>query len=245
MCSPHAFLFFLCTMQMLFHPENISDNFFTPNEEEQRHIRALRLKNGEHVLVSDGKGTILTCIVHEEKKQTSLEIHSSQFYPKSENTLHIAIAPTKNTDRLEWFVEKAVEIGIDKISIIKCDHSERAILKSERLLRVAIAALKQSRKAWLPEISELIEWNSLLPSISENVKCIAHCADDSDKKLLKNILVQGQSACIAIGPEGDFSPKEIETARQHGFIAVSLGEARLRTETAGLAAVHTYQLIQQ
>lgn len=232
-------------MQMLFHSEKITDNFFTPNEEEQRHIRALRLKNGEHVLVSDGQGTIYTCIVHEEKKQTHFEIHSSEFYPKSEAFLHLAIAPTKNTDRLEWFVEKAVEIGIDKISIIKCDHSERAILKNERLMRVAIAALKQSRKAWLPEITELTDWNTLIPSISEHIKCIAHCAEDAEKALLKNTLVKGQSACIAIGPEGDFSPKEIETARQHGFIAVSLGEARLRTETAGLAAVHTFQLIQQ
>jgi 16S rRNA (uracil1498-N3)-methyltransferase len=232
-------------MQMLFYPEKITNDFFTPNEEEQRHIRALRLKNGELVLVSDGQGTIFTCIVHEEKKQTSLQVHSSLFYPKTKNCLHLAIAPTKNTDRLEWFVEKAVEIGIDKISIIKCDHSERAILKNERLVRVAIAALKQSRKAWLPEISELTEWSALMPTLDEEIKCMAHCADDASKILLKEAIQKGKTAFIAIGPEGDFSLKEIETARQHGFIAVSLGEARLRTETAGLAAVHTYQLIQQ
>jgi 16S rRNA (uracil1498-N3)-methyltransferase len=232
-------------MQMLFHSEKPQGNTIIPNEEEQRHMRALRLETGAHILVSNGCGTTFLCEVLSLKKETHLTIISSSFHEPRKAFLEIAIAPTKNNDRLEWFVEKAVELGIEKIYLIKCDHSERPIIKTERLLRVAIAALKQSRKAYLPEITELISFEEVINSSNAQIKCIAHCDDSIEKKLLKNVLQKDQSALICIGPEGDFSSKEIISASQNNFIGVSLGNSRLRTETAGLAAVHTFELTQQ
>lgn len=232
-------------MQMLFHPENPQDNTIIPNDEEQRHMRALRLENGTQILVSNGAGTTFLCEAVVLKKETHLNILSSTFNEPRTSFLEIAIAPTKNNDRLEWFVEKAVEIGIEKIYLIRCDHSERPIIKTERLYRVAIAALKQSRKAYLPEITELITFGEVIESSKADIKCIAHCDDTLEKKLLKNTLIKDKSALICIGPEGDFSSKEIAQAMQSQFIGVSLGDSRLRTETAGLAAVHTFELIQQ
>lgn len=159
--------------------------------------------------------------------------------------MEIAIAPTKNTDRLEWFVEKAVELGVQKISLIKCEHSERPHLKLDRLYRVAIAAIKQSRKTHLPEITEVQPFPQWIAHTNAPIKCIAHCADDVQKTLLQAVIRKGENTIIAIGPEGDFSSSEVALAKQNGFTSVSLGEARLRTETAGMAAVHTFQLIQQ
>ena len=232
-------------MQMLFHPENPQDNTIIPNDEEQRHMRALRLENGTQILVSNGAGTTFLCEAVVLKKETHLNILSSTFHEPRTSFLEIAIAPTKNNDRLEWFVEKAVELGIEKIYLIRCDHSERPIIKTERLYRVAIAALKQSRKAYLPEITELISFGEVIESSKADIKCIAHCDDTLEKKLLKNTLIKDKSALICIGPEGDFSSKEIDQAMQSKFIGVSLGNSRLRTETAGLAAVLTFELIQQ
>jgi 16S rRNA (uracil1498-N3)-methyltransferase len=232
-------------MQMIFHPENPQGNTIIPNDEEQRHLRALRMEEGTQILVSNGSGTIFLCEAIIQKKETHLNVLSSTFHEQRQAFLEIAIAPTKNNDRLEWFVEKAVEIGIEKIYLIKCDHSERPIIKTERLYRVAIAALKQSRKAYLPEITELVSFDDVIKSSKAEIKCIAHCDDSIEKSLLKNTLVKNQSTLICIGPEGDFSSKEIVSASQANFIGVSLGNSRLRTETAGLAAVHTFELIQQ
>jgi 16S rRNA (uracil1498-N3)-methyltransferase len=232
-------------MQMLFHSENPQDNTIIPNEEEQRHIRALRIENGDRILVSNGRGTLYLCEAIVLKKETHFTILESTFHEPREAYLEIAIAPTKNNDRLEWFVEKAVELGIEKIYLIKCDHSERPIIKTERLYRVAIAALKQSRKAYLPEITELISFKEVIDISKAQIKCIAHCNDNLPKQLLKNTLRKGQSALICIGPEGDFSEKEVQLASQNDYLGVSLGESRLRTETAGIAAVHTFELIQQ
>lgn len=228
-----------------YHPGGAVNGVIIPDEDEQRHMRALRLESNDTVACFDGKGTLYTCTVEVLKKSTQLNVVSEQFIPQRTPTLEIAIAPTKNVDRLEWFIEKAVEIGIDKIALIKCDHSERSIIKLDRLIRVAIAAAKQSRKAHLPEITELINYDEWLKNASADVKTIAHCADDISKILFQKAFTPKQNCIIAIGPEGDFSTREIELSKQAGFLAVSLGNARLRTETAGIAAVHTFEIIQQ
>ena len=228
-----------------YHPGAPVNGIIIPDEDEQRHMRALRLESNDTVACFDGSGTLYTCTVEVLKKSTQLIVVSQETIAPRKPTLEIAIAPTKNMDRLEWFIEKAVEIGIDKISLIKCDHSERPIIKLDRLMRVAIAAAKQSRKAHLPEITELINYDEWLKNAAADVKSIAHCADDSSKILFQKAFTPHQNCIIAIGPEGDFSTREIELSKNAGFVAVSLGNARLRTETAGIAAVHTFEIIQQ
>lgn len=236
-------------MNWLFHSEAPVNGVIVPDEDEQRHIRAFRISEGDIVGCTDGKGNLHTCAAHVLKKHTELIVKSTLTFQEPTPFLEIAIAPTKNADRLEWFVEKAVEMGIHKITLIKTEHSERPHLKLDRLNRVAIAAIKQSRKVYLPEITELIsfqDWMAHLETSNfEGKKCIAHCADDVQKSLLQHSIHKGENTIIAIGPEGDFSLHEVDVAKRHGFHAVSLGHARLRTETAGMAAVHTFQLINQ
>lgn len=231
-------------MHWFFHALPPAGHLIIPDEEEQRHIRALRLREDEQVTVTDGRGNLYRCNVVPLKRETHLHITEQTFEPASASQLTLAVAPTKNNDRLEWLVEKAVEMGIHRIIPIHCAHSERPVLKKERLLRVAIAAIKQSRKAYLPEITDIMDFHSLM-SFRADKKLIAHCADDAEKKNMHAVLSGGESAIIAIGPEGDFSAEEIHTARQNGFIPVTLGTQRLRTETAGLAAVAFYSFIQQ
>jgi 16S rRNA (uracil1498-N3)-methyltransferase len=213
---------------------------------EATHItKALRLRSGDEIALTDGRGHLF---------RATLEIvkHHVQAFPqeelKADDTpvaLELAIAPTKNTDRLEWFIEKAVELGVGKITLIHCEHSERPRINGERLQRIAIAALKQSGRTWLPEISELQPAAEWLKSCSAGIKAIAHCMVDQERLLLRNLITPNTSAAIAIGPEGDFSQAEVRTALEAGFSSVSLGDARLRTETAALAAVHTYNLLNQ
>jgi 16S rRNA (uracil1498-N3)-methyltransferase len=154
--------------------------------------------------------------------------------------LHIAIAPTKNIDRFEWFLEKATEIGIDEITPIICRHSERKIIKTERGSRILLSAMKQSLKYHLPKLNEAISLANFLKSNFDGTKYIAHC-EDGEKNELKTVS-KTEKTLILIGPEGDFSPKEIELALQNQFRAVSLGTSRLRTETAGIIAVHTINI---
>lgn len=232
-------------MNWIYHPEPPINGVIVPEEEEQRHLRAMRIGEGDVVGCTDGKGNLHTCTAQLHKKHTELIVQSTIRNAAPNPSLEIAIAPTKNTDRLEWFVEKAVELGVQKISLIKCEHSERPHLKLDRLYRVAIAAIKQSRKTYLPEITEVQSFPQWIAHTNAPIKCIAHCADDVQKTLLQSVIRKGENTIIAIGPEGDFSSSEVSLAKQNGFTSVSLGEARLRTETAGMAAVHTFQLIQQ
>lgn len=226
-------------MHWLYHPTPPVHAIIVPDEEEQRHIRALRLRDGDDVIVTDGRGTMHTCKVATQKKYTELIVVSSSTLEENPYKLTLAIAPTKNADRIEWLIEKAVEIGIKEIRIVKTEHAERTHLKLERLQRVAIAAIKQSRKVFLPHLTEAQDFDELLQA-QEDVRCIAHCADDLDKKALQHIAMKGKNTLIAIGPEGDFSKEEIQKAKAAGFHAISLGEERLRTETAGLMAVAYY-----
>lgn len=230
-------------MHLFYHPEAPINGAIIPLEEEIKHIRATRIREGEQVGCTDGKGNLHICEVVIDKKNTLLQILRTESFQEKSPRLILAVAPTKNQDRLEWLIEKAVEIGVHDFIPILCEHGEKPFLKMDRLLRVAVAAMKQSEKYFLPRIHELTSFQELL---SQNIsqKFIAHCAEDSTKKELISLMDIGKDTLICIGPEGDFSQKEIEKAKQNAFVAVSLGEERLRTETAGMVATTIFQMKQ-
>lgn len=216
-------------------------------EEEARHcFQVLRLKAGDTIEVVDGQGTYYKAkLLPPQGKLFPIETLES--FPNFEQRnfyIHLAIAPTKNIERMEWMLEKCVEIGIDELSFVLCERSERKILKMERLEKIAIQAMKQSRKAQKPRLNALQSFSQFVEKVPQGQNFIAHLAEDSRKLLAQAITLQGKY-CILIGPEGDFSPKEIQNALNQDFLAVSLGESRLRTESAGLVACHTVHVVHQ
>ena len=214
---------------------------FMLSEDESKHaIRVLRLAVGEEITLVDGMGGWYEArILDAHPKRTTLSITQVvQQYEKSAYDLHIAVAPTKSMDRLEWFLEKATEIGIQEITPIISDRSERKEVKLDRLNKVAVSAMKQSLKAYLPKINPAVSLSQLLTKVEPDEytsKAIAHCVDE-EKSYLADICSPGGKYLILIGPEGDFSENEIARSLQAGFQPVSLGNSRLRTETAALAS---------
>jgi 16S rRNA (uracil1498-N3)-methyltransferase len=218
------------------------------NEEESRHaIKVLRLNVGEQLYIVDGKGGFYTCeirIAHEKKCEVRI-IKEEQNFELADCYIHLIIAPTKNLDRIEWMVEKCVEIGIQEISFIQTRYSERKEIKTARIEKIAIGAMKQSLKAFLPKINEMITWKEFLKKeIAETQKMIAHL-EEGERKLIQEIAEKKGKYAVLIGPEGDFTPDEIQQAQEKGFKPVTLGKSRLRTETAGLVACHTLNIINQ
>ena len=229
-------------MQLFYNPDiNDSSTQFTFDKIESRHIvKVLRKKEGDTLFITNGKGQLFTAeVLFANDKKCTIDILKSEVKEKPWNYyLHIAIAPTKNNDRLEWFLEKATEIGVDEITPIICKHSERKVIKKERLDKVVVSAMKQSLKFQLPKLNEATSFQDFIKQDFNGDLFIAHC-EGTDKKSLKNQLKPQQKITILIGPEGDFSAKEIELALEQKYIPVSLGESRLRTETAGIAATHS------
>jgi len=228
----------------LFYCSDITDGNYTLNEEESKHcIRVLRLKNGDIIHITDGNGNLYkTELIDNHPKRCSVKIlETKKEFGKKSFSVHMAVAPTKSIDRYEWFLEKATEIGIDRITPIFCEHSERKEVKINRLEKVIVSALKQSLKAYLPKLSEPTKFNQLIKLPFEGQKFIAYC--EGELQLLKNLYKPKTDVLILIGPEGDFSPAEVEQAIATGFIPVSLGSSRLRTETAAIAACHTINLL--
>lgn len=220
---------------------------FLLNEEESKHaIRVLRLQESDIIHLIDGRGGLYkTEILDPHPKRTSLRVlEVTQEYGKTTYELHVAVGPTKNIDRIEWFLEKATEIGIHEFTPVICARSERKEVKVERLEKVAVSAAKQSLKAYVPKINPAVSFSKFLETVSEQdyIKGIAHCVD-SKKKYINTTFSTRQKYLILIGPEGDFSEQEIAMALQAGFLPLSLGEARLRTETAALAAVLEVSLL--
>ena len=214
---------------------------------ESKHIvRVLRKKENDILDITNGNGLLFKAkITLANDKRCIAEIIQVEEKDKLWGYyLHIAIAPTKNNDRLEWFLEKATEIGIDEITPIICQNSERKIVKQERLEKIIQSAMKQSLKFTLPKLNEPIKFNDFIDQDFNGKKCIAHCEDD-EKTLLKTLVNTKEKITILIGPEGDFSTQEIKKALSKKFIPISLGESRLRTETAGLVAVQTVAIINQ
>lgn len=222
----------------LFYTPDIDGLSYTLNEEESKHCaRVLRLGIGDVVNLIDGRGGFYTAhIVDPDHRRTRLEIdeHIAE-YGKRNHYLHIAIAPTKNIDRIEWFLEKATEIGVDEISLIIADRSERKETKNVRLEKIITAAIKQSLKAYHPVLNEAIKLKDFLKKPFDGHKLMAHCMDE-EKAFIKDFYQPEGRYLILIGPEGDFSPAELQIAQEHNFKGISLGDSRLRTETAALAS---------
>ena len=230
-------------MQLFFVPTTSGSEIILSETESKHAVRVLRLKENDDIELVDGKGGFYKArITDANPKKCKLRIIDSQTgFGKKKFHLHIAIAPTKNIDRTEWFLEKCTEIGIDEITPILTEHSERKVIKSERLDKILVSAMKQSVKAYLPKLNELTKLTDLLPQATETKKFIAHC-NEGEKPHLKNMIKPGENVLILIGPEGDFSPAEVILAQEYGFETISLGNARLRTETAGVVACHIVNL---
>ena len=235
----------------LFYCKDITPNAFcTLDAEESRHaVRVLRLREGDELNVTDGRGNLYRCrIVTSDDRACVIEAAEQEFSAlHSPFSIHLAVAPTKNPSRMEWLVEKAVEIGVGEITLLNCDHSERTFLKTDRLEKLAVSAMKQSLHTLLPEIHPAVnlkDWlNSQFSILNSQLKFIAHCEADKPRTPLATALTPGKDAVVLIGPEGDFSPEEIALALDCGFQPVSLGSSRLRTETAALYAVTAFNLI--
>jgi 16S rRNA (uracil1498-N3)-methyltransferase len=234
-------------MQVFYTPD-IKNITYTLTPEESKHaIKVLRMEAGDEVCMIDGKGGLYYGIIDEpnDKKCTIRVIEKIEQYNRKNYYLHIAIAPTKNIDRFEWFIEKAVEIGINEITPLLCQRSERKTVKHERLKKIILSAMKQSIKAYKPKLNNITKFtNFITKSDSDSKIFIAHC-EDNPKQALKSVVKPFNKITILIGPEGDFSPKEIELAKSKSIKEVHLGKSRLRTETAGIVACHTVSLIKE
>ena len=226
-------------MQLFYTPdiEPGHPQYFLSEEESKHCVRVLRLVVGDEVQLIDGRGGLYTAQIKDaHPKRTILQIiNTVTGFGKRNHYLHIAVAPTKNIERLEWFLEKATEIGIDEISLIICQRSERKEVKTDRLNKIITAAIKQSLKAYHPVLNEPQPFNKFIKQQFEGQKFIAHC-EDWEKSGLAHDFKKQDRYLILIGPEGDFAPTEIEEALQIGFKAITLSESRLRTETAALEA---------
>lgn len=232
-------------MQIFYAPD-IATNPELPEEEANHCVRVLRLNEGDEILVTDGKGVFYKAAIRRANaKHCEISILENWRQPALWNfKLHIAVAPTKNMDRMEWFVEKATEIGIDTITCLNCRFSERKEVKTARLEKILVSAMKQSQKATLPRLNGMTDFKRFISEPFDGRKFIAHC-EEEEKPLLKHVYHPGENALILIGPEGDFSTEEIRLAEKNGFEAISLGESRLRTETAALVACHTIHVLNQ
>lgn len=233
-------------MDTIFYCPNIRTNPEMPDTESQHCARVLRMKEGDPLLITDGKGFFYRAqLLQANPKSCIVVIEEELPQPKDWNfDLHIAFAPTKKLDRMEWFVEKATEIGIDIFSPLNCRYSERKHINAARLEKIMVSAMKQSQKCRLPQFDEMIKFEAFIKQPFEGQKFIAHCYD-SPKETLSQICRKDTDTLILIGPEGDFSEEEVAKSIKYGFTPISLGESRLRTETAALVACHTVQLINQ
>lgn len=227
-----------------FYAPDIESTKQLPDDEAQHCVRVLRLPVGSRIEVVDGKGNLFFCELAEaHPKKCVVEILGKETVaPHWGCNVTIAIAPTKNIDRLEWMVEKVTEMGVNRIIPLLCRYSERKVLKSERLRKIAISAMKQSLKAALPKIEELTPITEVVKPGFEGKKFIAYCGEEVERRILSQEYKRGEDVLVLIGPEGDFSKEEVEKALNAGFVPVSLGDSRLRTETAGVfscAVIHT------
>lgn len=231
----------------IFYAPHIAETLTLPEVESGHCIRVLRLTEGDEIGVIDGEGTFYKAVITlAHSKRCGVRIVETSSQPASwAGKIEIAIAPTKNLDRIEWFAEKATEMGIDRIVPLLCRFSERKELKTERILKILVSAMKQSIKAVLPCIEAMTPFEKYVREPYDGQKFIAHCYADSERILLSQCYKAGSCARILIGPEGDFSPEEVQLAIANGYQPISLGASRLRTETAALAACHTLHTVNE
>jgi len=237
---------YLCSMPHTFYAPDLSGSAYTLPEDESKHaVRVLRLTTGEAVALVDGRGGVYQAEVEAaDAKRCRLRVVQETQVPRRAYAVHVAVAPTKNLDRMEWLVEKATEMGVDQISFLRCARSERRELKLDRLHKIAVSALKQSGQTWLPELQELTDFTAFLPTVAGETTFIAHL-EQGERTPLSRMAAAGTSCGILIGPEGDFTPQEIQAAFARGIRPVTLGASRLRTETAALAAIHTVHIARE
>ncbi|WP_396596464.1 16S rRNA (uracil(1498)-N(3))-methyltransferase [Dokdonia sp. R86516] len=232
----------------LFYSETLttdSDTYTLPKDESKHVIRVLRKKTGDAIQLTNGKGYLFNAIVAEENpNKCRLQIENYSYQEPRDYKLHLAVAPTKLNDRFEWFLEKATEIGITEITPLLCDHSERKVIKEERFIKIIQSAMKQSLHYHLPKLHPLTQFSEFVKHERMDKTFIAHC-EDLKKESLKDYLKPHESYTILIGPEGDFSTKEIELALKEGITPVSLGKSRLRTETAAVVACHSVAFVNE
>lgn len=238
----------------IFYAPALPDDLTLPDDEAAHALRVLRMKEGDKLTATDGRGSFYDCtIATATAKRATLHIDAVTAGERPWNgRIHLAVAPTKNMDRMEWLAEKATEIGFDTITFLDCRFSERRVVKTERIERIVVSATKQSHKAWKPEVEEMTKFRHFIERKFSGQKFIAHCYDPADvageevknvqdydaKPFLLDVAQPTGDAVVLIGPEGDFSIDEVEAAMAAGFQPISLGRSRLRTETAALAAVH-------
>ena len=228
-------------MQLFYNPNiNETDSTFVFDKEESKHIiKVLRKKESDILHVTNGLGFLFTTeITIASDNKCTVKINSFEKQETPKFRLHLAVAPTKMNERYEWFLEKATEIGIQEITPIICEHSERKVIKTDRFQKILESAMKQSLHYYLPKLNEPISFKDFVKQKQSGQLFIAHC-EETDKKSLKNELKSNENVTILIGPEGDFSVKEILLAIDNKFIPVSLGATRLRTETAAVVACHS------
>lgn len=242
----------------IFYTPDVADGSCElPHEEAGHAVRVLRMKDGDELTLTDGKGRFYRAhITLATNKRCLFEVDEVwDDHRLWDGFVHLAVAPTKNMDRMEWFVEKATEIGVDRITLLNCDCSERRVVKTERLEKIVVSAMKQSHKAFKPVVDEMTDFNAFVASCADaDQRFIAHCHTPEDfgdegqsihltgENFLGDLLKREGRAVVMIGPEGDFSPAEVKLAIEKGFQPISLGKSRLRTETAALVAVHLMYL---
>lgn len=221
----------------VFYTPDIQTHPELPEEEAQHCIRVLRLNAGDEITLTDGRGNFYRAEITAATNKRCLVkvIETMPQDPLWQGHLHIAMAPTKNMDRNEWFTEKATEVGIDELTFLNCRFSERRVIKTERIEKILISAIKQSLKARLPKLNKMTDFDKFIAQDFSGQKFIAHCYE-GEKPLLKEVAKPGEDTLILIGPEGDFSEEEVAKAIGNGFKPISLGKSRLRTETAALVA---------
>jgi len=238
-------------MHLFYQPGEFTPGVALPDavlhltEDDSRHaMKTLRLKPGDSIAVTDGRGNRHSAIITPSTgKLTTFRITNTRTTPPRPFSIRICVAPTKSLDRIEWFVEKAVEIGVERVSFFFGKHSERRVLKLERIEKIAVAAMKQSLQSWLPQFDDAVPFSELLQTISEPQRFVAHLPDSEPPVNLSKSATPGGSYVVLIGPEGDFSDNELQQATDAGFRMATLGPNRLRTETAALTACQVLNFI--
>ena len=228
-------------MQLFYNPniDEQTQSFFFDKEESKHIVKVLRKKDSDILYVTNGQGLLFeTEITLASDNKCTVKINGIEKKARSNYRLHLAVAPTKMNDRYEWFLEKATEIGIHEITPILCDRSERKVINKDRFDKIVLSAMKQSNECFLPQLNEAVTFKEFLKKQNEGLQFIAHC-EETDKKTLKSVLVKNQNITILIGPEGDFSQKEIALALENNYTPITLGTTRLRTETAAIVASHS------
>jgi 16S rRNA (uracil1498-N3)-methyltransferase len=245
--SIYLLLYKRLSMQIFYAPDIEGDTYSLGENESKHLIRVMRMSKGDTVQLIDGKGNLYNGVIREpDQKKCIISITDKiDGFEKRDYRLHIAISPLKNPERFEWFVEKSVEIGIDEITPLICRNTEKPGIKSERINNLIISAMKQSLKATRTILNEPCNFRDFIGRKSDAIRMIAHCNDSGEKSKVSDVYNKGRKALILIGPEGDFTKEEIDSAVNNEFIPVHLGTSRLRTETAGIAVCHSIYFMNQ